>query len=124
MGEESVGSTSWGKLEELAPSGSTKRVESWQEVEKGMGQIAAWLKAGLEEGEEERLFFMGNTVGITYADIRLASFLLWFKACFGRGSEEWGNIMAWDGGRWARFMTAFESWEVVDDGDEGDSWIN
>ena len=112
-----------GPFEELAPIGSAKRAEKWEETKQGMHKIAAWLEAGPDPSGEEKLFFMGNKIGITYAVIRLASILLWFKACLGEESQEWKKMMDWDGGRWARLLAAFEKWEVVDDGEEGEQWM-
>ncbi|EJF61350.1 hypothetical protein DICSQDRAFT_23203, partial [Dichomitus squalens LYAD-421 SS1] len=102
-----------GKFEELAPPGSTKRTEKWEETRQGLHRIATWLGAAPDSSGEEKLFFMGSKVGITFADIRLASFFIWFKTCLGEDSEEWKNMIAWDGGRWARFTAAFEEFEVV-----------
>ncbi|KAI0712270.1 hypothetical protein C8Q76DRAFT_797141 [Earliella scabrosa] len=104
-----------GKLEELAPAGSEKRAKCWETIRKGMNKIAtAWLEA---DGKE-KLFFMGDRVGITYADITIAGFLMWFKETLGEDSEEWKAMMTWDDGRWAKFMRAFKKYEVVDEGED------
>ncbi|KAI0712268.1 hypothetical protein C8Q76DRAFT_482521 [Earliella scabrosa] len=104
-----------GKLEELAPAGSEKRAKCWETIRKGMNKIAtAWLEA---DGKE-KLFFMGDRVGITYADITIAGFLMWFKETLGEDSEEWKAMMTWDDGRWGRFMMAFEKYQVVDEGED------
>ncbi|KAI0720557.1 hypothetical protein C8T65DRAFT_735887 [Cerioporus squamosus] len=103
-----------GKLEELAPIGSEKRAKKWEGVQKGVHKIAGWLEA---DGKE-KLFFMGDKKGITYADITLAGFFMWFKRCCGEDSQEWKDMMSWDGGRWARLMAALEKYETVDEGED------
>ena len=103
-----------GKLEELAPIGSEKRATAWQGVQRGLHRIAGWFEA---DGNE-KLFFMGDAKGITYADIILASFFAWFKKSCGEESQEWKDVMSWDGGRWARFMGALEKYEAVDEGED------
>ena len=103
-----------GKLEELAPVGSEKRAAAWQGVQKGMHKIAGWFEA---DGSE-KLFFMGDEKGITYADIILASFLMWFRKSYGEESQEWKDMMRWDDGRWSRFVGAFDRYATVDEGED------
>ena len=102
------------KLEEAAPPGSERLEECWAGVQRGVHKMACWLNA---DGKD-KVFFMGNKTGITYADIMLASFLMWFRISFGVESEEWRRMMSWDGGRWVQFMGAFQSYEAVDEGEE------
>ena len=102
-----------GKPEEFEP-GSEKRAQHWAKVEESMHQVAKWL----EMDGVEKLFFMGDDVGITYADITVAGFFMWFKKCCGEDSQEWADMRRWDGGRWGRFMEAFSRYEVVDGGEE------
>lgn len=104
-----------GKLEELAPPGSEKRAEYWGKIQETLHKVTTqWLEA---DGKD-RLFFMGEKVGITYADIFVAGFLLWFKGAYGNDSQEWKDILTWDGGRWARFLAAFEKYEAADEGED------
>ncbi|RDX53365.1 hypothetical protein OH76DRAFT_1553479 [Lentinus brumalis] len=103
-----------GKLEELAPRGSEKRAKHWEGMQKGLHKIAGWLEA---DGKE-KLFFMGDKKGISYADFMLAGFFMWFKKCCGEDSQEWKDITSWDGGRWGRFMSALEKYEYVDEGED------
>ena len=58
-----------------------------------------------------------------FADFAIGGVLLWLRTVFGEESEEWQKMMDWDGGRWARLLAAFEKWEVVDDGEEGEQWM-
>ena len=100
------------RLEDLAPPGSEKRKGHWAGLEKAFTVVAQWLDAG----EDGRPFFMGEQ--ISYADITVASFLIWFRILFGEESEEWKTMMRWNGGRWAKFMEAFKPYEAVDVGTE------
>ncbi|KAI0699939.1 hypothetical protein C8T65DRAFT_658659 [Cerioporus squamosus] len=86
----------------------------WEGVQKGVHKMAGWLEA---DGKE-KLFFMGDKKGLTYADVILVGFFMWFKKCCGEDSQEWKDMMSWDGGRWARFMAALEKYESVDEGED------
>ncbi|KAI1785430.1 hypothetical protein LXA43DRAFT_1115888 [Ganoderma leucocontextum] len=102
-----------GKPEEFEP-GSDKRAQHWAKTQEGVQQVAKWL----EMDGTEKLFFMGDGVGITYADITVAGFFMWFKKCCGEDSQEWRDIRTWDDGRWGRFMEAFDKYEVIDVGED------
>ncbi|KAF9041079.1 hypothetical protein BDZ89DRAFT_1060370 [Hymenopellis radicata] len=78
-----------------------KRLE---DIKAGMGDVAGWMK---KDGK----FFLGDT--LCYADILAASYLMWIRAIFGKGSEEWADIMTWQDGRWATFMKDMEKYETV-----------
>ena len=103
-----------GKLEELAPVGSEKRATAWQGVQNGAHKIADWFEA---DGKK-KVFVMGDKKGITYADLILASFFMWFKKCCGEESPEWKDMTSWDGGRWATLLSALENYETVDEGED------
>ncbi|KAI0675750.1 hypothetical protein C8Q78DRAFT_964604 [Trametes maxima] len=99
----------FGKLEEMAPPGP-KREEHWNGIREGMGTVAQWLDA---EGTG-KAFFLGDR--IAFADVTVASWLLWIRVLLGEDSKEWGNIARWDEGRWAKFMHFFRPFETVDEG--------
>ncbi|KAI1790148.1 hypothetical protein LXA43DRAFT_1074928 [Ganoderma leucocontextum] len=99
-----------GRLEEWAPVGSEKRQRHWKGIEQAFDTFKQWLGA---DGREE-LFFMGDR--ISYADITVASFLLWIKIVLGEDSKEWQDVLRWNEGHWARFMEAFRKYEGVDVG--------
>ena len=89
--------------------------EGLEELRKGLHRITEeWLEA---DGRE-KVFVMGDEVGVTYADIILASFLLWVQKSFGEESREWKGVLEWDGGRWAKLLAKFEKHHEVDDGEE------
>ncbi|RPD62494.1 hypothetical protein L226DRAFT_610957 [Lentinus tigrinus ALCF2SS1-7] len=98
------------KLEDFAPAGSEKREQHWKGLEKGLHTVKGWLEA---DGTE-KLHFMGDKV--SFADVYAVSYLLWMKLILGPESEEWMNMMRWDGGYWERFMAEFDKWETVDVG--------
>ncbi|KAI0335814.1 hypothetical protein GY45DRAFT_1316548 [Cubamyces sp. BRFM 1775] len=98
-------------LAELAPPGP-KRDEAWAAVKRGLSTFAGWMRA---DGSD-KLFFLGED-RIAYADITIAGWLIWVRIVLGKESREWADLMAWDGGRWARFMAAFEKYEKVDGGE-------
>ena len=102
-----------GKLEELAPKGSEKRKKHWEGFRAIFHTFATWLEA---DGRREKLFFAGEGEKIVYADIVVAGALRCFHTGFGDESEEWQDMLTWDGGRWKRFAEAFEKYEAVDEG--------
>lgn len=92
----------WGKIEEMAPPGSAKRKRHWEAVGDAYHKIAGWLDAGAGEGEQ-RLFFLGEgREKVCFADLFVAGFLKW--VLYGEDSEEWQDVLRWDGGRWGRFV--------------------
>ncbi|TBU48540.1 hypothetical protein BD309DRAFT_853559 [Dichomitus squalens] len=99
------------KLEDWTPAGSEKRERHWRGVERALDTFAEWLGT---YGNREKLFFTG--VDISYADITVASFLIWIERVLGKDSKEWQDVLRWNNGRWARFMDAFRKYEAVDVG--------
>ena len=100
------------KMEEFAPEGSEKRAKHWKAVEDALHMFKGWLEA---DGTK-KLFFTGDK--IAYADITVASFLLWIKVVCGEDSKEWKDVMQWDGGHWAKFMGEFDKYGAVDVGSD------
>ncbi|TBU62354.1 hypothetical protein BD310DRAFT_919227 [Dichomitus squalens] len=101
-----------GKFLEFAPKGSEKRREHWEGLKGIFHTFATWLEA---DGKET-LFFAGEGEKIVFADLVVAGALRCFRTIFGDGSEEWQDILTWDGGRWKRFAEALEKYEAVDEG--------
>ena len=98
------------KLEEIAPEGSLRCTESFAAIEKAFASMSEWLEA---DGKS-KAFFMGDK--ICYADITIASFLLWAKIVWGEDSQEWKTVAGWNGGRWMKLLDAFKTYVVVDVG--------
>lgn len=103
----------YGSFDEFAPLGSEKRTKHWEGLRENYRTIAGWLEA---DGRKDKLFFMGER--ISFADVSIAGFLWWMRRIFGEESEEWGEIVTWDGGRWKRFMDTFAKYEAVDVGSD------
>ncbi|KAI0712271.1 hypothetical protein C8Q76DRAFT_797142 [Earliella scabrosa] len=101
------------KIEEIAPIGSEKRAKHWEAVKKGFHEVARWLSA---DGSEGRRFFLGADT-VCYADIRVAAILVWIRETLGEGSDEWKDVLSWDGGRWAALMDEMRRYELVDAGE-------
>ncbi|OSC97240.1 glutathione transferase FuA class [Trametes coccinea BRFM310] len=89
-----------------------KRDEHWAGFLGGLYTITQWLEA---DGTN-KLFFLGDKIG--YADVTVAAFLTWIRIVLGADSKEWTAVKAADGGRWGRFMEAFEKYETVDAGED------
>ena len=100
----------FGPLEELAPAGSEKCRVHWEGARRSFGTIASWLG---EDAGGERLLFMGGD-RICYADVIVAALLKNLQKVL--PAEEWQEVMAWDGGRWERFMDVFKPYEAEDVG--------
>ncbi|PIL22627.1 hypothetical protein GSI_15318 [Ganoderma sinense ZZ0214-1] len=105
-----------GKLEELAPPGSEARGQVWAHLKKATGKIAAWYEGAA--GGKERIFVLGDGASVTYADVVVAGFFVWFKVCLGEESEEWKEMASWNGGRWGKLLAALEKYSAVDVGEQ------
>ncbi|KAH9854770.1 hypothetical protein C2E23DRAFT_726077 [Lenzites betulinus] len=98
-----------GKLDEIAPPGP-KREQYWAGVQKAFSTYSKWLdRAGSP-------FFLEDKIG--YADITVASYMMWFRVILGEDSKEWTELTAWEGGRWAKYLAEFEKFTVVDVGED------
>ncbi|CDO76080.1 hypothetical protein BN946_scf184649.g6 [Trametes cinnabarina] len=99
------------KLEEISPPGP-KRDAYWTDFKAGLQLLSQWLQA---DGTD-KLFFLGDKIG--FADVTVAAFLAWTRIILGADSKEWSDIKTVDGGRWSRYMEAFEKYETVDIGED------
>ena len=84
----------------------------WERAERVFGAVDKWFRANLVEGEGRDELIIGD--GICFADMILASGLIWAKTALGHESKEWDRIMSWNEGRWKRFMERFARHEFVD----------
>ncbi|KAL0961168.1 hypothetical protein HGRIS_006140 [Hohenbuehelia grisea] len=90
------------RLEDVAPVGEARERE-WEKIKADFDRMDGWI---LKSGGE---FVMGNT--ISWADITIASTLIWFKRVFGENSGEWKVIVSWNDGRWGKRLHAFEKYQ-------------
>ena len=96
------------KLEEVCPD--EEREKMWVDLEEGLRKVKGWFGVG-EEGERERPFMGGNEP--CYADIMIVARFLWARAVWGGDSEDWKRLMAFDGGRWERYLKSLDRYFVV-----------
>ncbi|KAL0961165.1 hypothetical protein HGRIS_006137 [Hohenbuehelia grisea] len=89
------------RLEDVVPAGEEGKKE-WAKVKTGFNSIEKWIIKGGGE------FVTGNTV--SFADVIIASFLLWFKRVWGETSQEWKDISSWNEGRWVKRLQTFEKY--------------
>ncbi|KAG1822106.1 hypothetical protein EV424DRAFT_1611335 [Suillus variegatus] len=72
--------------------------EDWTLLEKGYNSAYEWYQ------KTDGKWFMGDT--FSYADIIVASCLLWFKRVL--KEDEWVRISSWNGGKWAQLLADVE----------------
>ena len=107
---------SLGPLEKLAPDGSAERAECWDKMEKAMSRVARWWETDKNGKMQTRV--MGDDLPVSYADIILASWLLWFRETLGEENEEWRRMMAWDNGLWKQVVDGMAEYQMVDVGED------
>ncbi|KAG2147741.1 uncharacterized protein EDB93DRAFT_1240599 [Suillus bovinus] len=72
--------------------------EDWALLEKGYNTACEWYQ------KTHGKWFMGDA--FSYADIIVASYLLWFKRVL--KEDEWVRISSWNGGKWAQILADVE----------------
>ncbi|KAF6756201.1 hypothetical protein DFP72DRAFT_894858 [Ephemerocybe angulata] len=88
----------------------------WKDVQGGFDVIDGYYRkaeviAGVGREEEKGVFIGGK--GMVYADVALASILVWVWKVLGEESEEWKRLVMWNGGRWGRLHEAIKGYTVV-----------
>ena len=83
--------------------------EYWKSMEDGLGKVQNWLDAN---GKGKNELFGGDK--ICYADIQLASILIWARVICGEESDDWKRIAEWHSGRWGRYLEFFDKYASVD----------
>uniref|UniRef100_A0A8H7XQ77 GST N-terminal domain-containing protein n=1 Tax=Psilocybe cubensis TaxID=181762 RepID=A0A8H7XQ77_PSICU len=94
-------------LEELRPSGE-RAVTRWEELKKNLEKVDAWYS------KVDGTFILGNK--ISFADIVVASHLIWLRKVWG-DRQEWKDIAEWNGGRWENLLNALEKYASIDVGE-------
>lgn len=99
--------TRFGKrLEDLSPVGA-QRDADWKGVREGYGHVDGWMK----KNRNGTKYVMGDS--ISYADVTIASLLVFLRLLWGEQSEEWGQVRTWQEGRWAEMSDEFKRYEQI-----------
>ncbi|KAI0029244.1 hypothetical protein K488DRAFT_73122 [Vararia minispora EC-137] len=91
------------------PAAEEERKEKIAEVLRVLDEVDGWLRGG--EADGPGVFFTGEAP--CNADVALAATLTSLKNASGKDSDVWQAILTANGGRWARYMDAFEPWYHV-----------
>ena len=83
--------------------------QHWVETEAAFRKMAAWYSMN-EEGKQDWVM----EEGICWADIQIASSLMWAKTALGADSKEWARFCSWDGGKWKRIVDNFVPYTYID----------
>ncbi|THH30526.1 hypothetical protein EUX98_g3656 [Antrodiella citrinella] len=94
-------------LEEIAPEGEVRQGMLEVYEKQVLVKIASWYQAN-----GNTTFIMGDDIP-SNSDILVVSRFMWAKQTLGADSEVWTRIVSVDGGRWGRFMQAFEKYTQV-----------
>jgi len=94
------------KLENIAPKGE-KADEEWKKFEAALGKLEGIFAATDAIGP----FVLGDT--ISWGDIVVASFLIYFKRLWGRDGEQWKKISSWQGGRWGSLLQSLDDYTAI-----------
>ncbi|KAG2147882.1 uncharacterized protein EDB93DRAFT_393940 [Suillus bovinus] len=92
------------KLEDIELRGK-EREEHWKKIEGAFDLLATFMQAGSTAGE----LFTGPNLSL--ADCTLGGILL---ACrYVSPDEAWIKVLAWNDGKWKRYMAVLEEWTAV-----------
>lgn len=97
--EEAFGKT----LEELNTE------EMWQKFEQALERLKGYYDAN---GAGKDLLLMGDRV--SFCDLQIASLFVWAKVITGEDSQDWKRIIAFQNGKWVKFMEQFRAYETVE----------
>ncbi|KAJ4476511.1 hypothetical protein C8J55DRAFT_561927 [Lentinula edodes] len=96
------------KIEEWAPQGED-RAREWKRLRRALISLDGHYREAKEETGGD--FLCG--VDPSFVDFALAGILQWSKHILGAESEEWNDILSWQEGNWANFMSRLEGYAVV-----------
>jgi glutathione S-transferase len=98
-------------FEELYPPESKERKENLDATKAALEVISG----SLDKNGEGKMFVMGDSV--SFADFWLSALLVCAKMSL--QSQEWEELATrWNGGRWGKYVAAFEQWEGEPQGEE------
>ncbi|KAH9480873.1 Glutathione S-transferase-like protein ustS [Psilocybe cubensis] len=79
----------------------------WHSFKQGLDQIDTWYARNGDKGT----FLFGDSP--SWADIVVASVLVYVKIVFGEASREWREVESWNNGRWKELSGYFSAYETV-----------
>jgi len=94
------------KMEELVPTGEEGAVK-WAKFQKALGTVDGWYSKNGGKGP----FLLGETP--SWADLVVASYLIWFRIIWGEDSQQWKDISAWHGGRWKGLLDSLKKYQTI-----------
>ena len=95
------------RLEDIAPRGEERKA-ALRQTEDVFNEIARTIKAN----GDGSLFLTGDV--ISFADINIASYLVWIRNTDGENSRDiWQTIMSSGDGHWIKYVEAFRKYEVI-----------
>jgi hypothetical protein len=80
------------RFEDIAPQGEN-RVKEWMKVQRGFAQVDSWFAKNGRGGP----FIMRDIP--SFSDFAMGGYSIWPRNIFGYESQEWKDIMLWNGGR-------------------------
>ena len=83
----------------VVPVGA-ERAEQMTKLRQVMNKVDECLAKTDSKGP----FVMGDT--ISWADFYISAYLMWLKTVWGEDSEEWKDVVSWNGGRWENLLRA------------------
>ena len=93
-------------MENMAPTGAEREME-WAKVKAVFNTVDGWLQSAKADGP----YLLGGGPG--FADLVVASFVLWMKNIWGDGSVEWEDIKTWNEGRWVKYLDGLKAYQAV-----------
>lgn len=91
-------------FEDISPKGEDVEAKL-EQIETILSKAAGWIDAGAG-------MFLGGDEPLN-ADFNLVAMLLWARMVGGEDHAVTSTILRADGGRWARYIAAFESWSTL-----------
>ncbi|KZV76818.1 hypothetical protein PENSPDRAFT_548908, partial [Peniophora sp. CONT] len=91
-------------FDDILPKGEVAEAKL-VEIETVLGKAAGWIDAGAG-------VFIGGDEPLN-ADFNLVAMLLWAKMVGGKDHAVTRTILRANGGRWARYISAFDSWATL-----------
>lgn len=80
--------------------------EQWKTFQERWTKLAAWYA---KNGSGP--YIAGDQ--LTYGDINIGVWFVWYGKLVGRDSEHWRNMLTWDEGRWSKLSDVLQQYETV-----------